>query len=69
MIVAPAADGEIGILAGHTPLLSLLKAGRVRITPTQGDRVTVSVAGGFLSVDDDQITVVADAAEILTVSE
>ncbi|GAA2244159.1 hypothetical protein GCM10010401_16680 [Rarobacter faecitabidus] len=67
MVVAPAADGEIGLLAGHTPLLSVMRQGEVRITPLDGGaRVSVTVSGGFLSVDDDQVTVVAEDAELTT---
>lgn len=60
MVAAPAADGEIGILPGHTPVLSVMRAGRVRIRPQNGAVVEVHVTGGFLSVDDDQVMVVAD---------
>ncbi|GIG30238.1 F0F1 ATP synthase subunit epsilon [Cellulomonas marina] len=62
-VSAPAADGEIGILAGHTPVLSVLRPGEVRVIPGGGgspQRWTVE--GGFLSVDSDQVTVVVDAA-------
>ncbi|PFG37689.1 ATP synthase F1 subcomplex epsilon subunit [Flavimobilis soli] len=62
-VVAPAHDGEVGILAGHTPLLALLKDGTVRVTPANGATVSIAVAGGFVSVDSDRVTVVADSAE------
>ncbi|SNS52853.1 ATP synthase F1 subcomplex epsilon subunit [Micrococcales bacterium KH10] len=65
MVVAPAADGEIGLLVGHSPLLSVLQAGRVRITADNGDRILIDVTGGFLSLDTDQVTVVADDAELV----
>ncbi|TQL01257.1 F0F1 ATP synthase subunit epsilon [Cellulomonas sp. SLBN-39] len=63
LVSAPAADGDIGILAGHTPILSVLRPGSVRVEPAGGG-ATLSwrVDGGFLSVDDDQVTVVVDAA-------
>ncbi|MDT0166967.1 F0F1 ATP synthase subunit epsilon [Actinotalea sp. AC32] len=63
MVSAPAADGYIGILPGHAPLLSLLNPGTVRITPTSGGPQEVRVDSGFLSVDADRVTVVVDAAE------
>ncbi|GGC12084.1 F0F1 ATP synthase subunit epsilon [Cellulomonas carbonis] len=63
MVSAPAADGYIGILPGHAPLLSLLNPGTVRITPTSGGSQEVRVDSGFLSVDADRVTVVVDAAE------
>jgi len=60
---APAAEGEIGVLAGHVPVLSVLRAGEVRVTPTDGGAVlSWHVDGGFLSVDSDQVTVVMDEA-------
>ncbi len=63
-VSAPAADGEIGILAGHTPLLSVLRDGVVRVTAVDGDDVTVGISGGFLSVDSDTVTVVVDATDL-----
>lgn len=66
LVSAPAADGEIGILAGHTPILSALRAGNIRITPDKGERVLVEITGGFLSVDHDKVTVVVDQATVLS---
>lgn len=60
MVSAPAADGEIGILPGHSPVLSVMRAGVVRIRPEDGPAVEFHVTGGFLSVDSDQVMVVAD---------
>lgn len=63
-VSAPAADGEIGILAGHTPLLSVLRDGTVRVTAVDGADVTVGISGGFLSVDSDAVTIVVDASDL-----
>ncbi|MBT0992695.1 F0F1 ATP synthase subunit epsilon [Cellulomonas sp. DKR-3] len=60
-VSAPAADGEIGILLGHTPILSVLRAGEVRVRTADGQALSWQVDGGFLSVDDDRVTVVVDA--------
>lgn len=62
MVSAPAADGDIGILPGHTPLLAVLRTGDVRIQAADGTTLTVQVDEGFLSVDDNQVTVVVHAA-------
>ncbi len=62
MVSAPAADGDIGILPGHTPILAVLRAGSVRITEVGGATRSVAVDEGFLSVDDDRVTVVVHAA-------
>jgi F-type H+-transporting ATPase subunit epsilon len=63
MVVARTVVGEIGILAGHQPLLAILAAGEVRIT-TEGGRVIANAEDGFLSVDHDTVTVVARNAEL-----
>lgn len=63
MVSAPAADGDIGILPGHAPVLAVLRAGTVRITPVSGAAQHVRVDSGFLSVDSDRVTVVVDKAE------
>jgi len=60
---APASDGEIGILPGHTPVLSVLGHGQVRIETEGGAKQQWVVHGGFLSVDDDQVTVVVDGLD------
>lgn len=61
IVSAPASEGEIGVLVGHSPLLSLVRKGIVRITPVSGSPVEYGVTGGFISVDSDQVTIVADA--------
>ena len=63
MVSAPAADGEIGVLADHSPLLSVLGEGTVRIKASAGEPVEVRVTGGFISVDSNQVTIVADSVE------
>ena len=62
MVSAPAADGDIGILPGHAPVLAVLRPGTVRITDMSGAVHTVKVDAGFLSVDSDQVSVVVDTA-------
>jgi len=62
MLVAPGLAGELGILPKHSPLLAALTAGELRIT--RGDEVDeVFVSGGFMEVQPDMITVLADSAE------
>ena len=64
MVVARTTEGEIGILAGHEPTLGVLAAGEVRITTADGQTVTAQAEDGFLSVDNNQVTIVAGLAEI-----
>lgn len=65
MVSAPAADGDIGILPGHTPVLSVLRAGSIRITTLSGEMRSVQVDEGFLSVDSNRVTVVVhDAVDL-----
>jgi F-type H+-transporting ATPase subunit epsilon len=65
MVVAKTTEGEIGILAGHVPTLGILAAGEVRITAADGSKITAKAEDGFLSVDNDQVTIVAGLAEII----
>jgi len=68
-VIAPAGDGEMGILAGHVPVLSVLKPGDVRVlTPGGGESLRWRVAGGFFSVDSDQVTIVVDEATPVAVA-
>jgi len=66
MVVARTTEGEIGILAGHEPTLGVLAAGEVRITTLDGAKVTAKAEDGFLSVDNDQVTIVAGLAEVIS---
>lgn len=63
-IVATTPDGEIGIFAGHEPVLSLLVNGVVRIETLEGEKVAVAVHGGFVAVDSDHVRVLAEIAEL-----
>jgi F-type H+-transporting ATPase subunit epsilon len=62
MVVARTVEGELGILPGHTPLLGVLVEGEVRINTDQGTH-TAAIDGGFLSVDRDQVIIVAEAVD------
>jgi F-type H+-transporting ATPase subunit epsilon len=64
MVVARTKEGEIGILAGHQPLLGVLSAGEVRITAADGGRITANAEDGFISVENDTVTIAARAAAL-----
>ena len=60
---AKAGEGEIGILAGHEPVLSVLRPGEVRVFPVGGGAPQRwQVEGGFLSFDSSHLTIVVDQA-------
>jgi len=63
-VVARTTEGEIGILGGHEPLLAILASGEVRITVTDGTVVKANAADGFLSVENNNVTIVARDAEL-----
>ena len=57
-VVAPAFDGQVGILTGHAPMVTLLGTGVLKV----GDGPSFNVAGGFLQVADNQVRVVTEKA-------
>jgi len=61
-IVAPGADGELGVLPNHASLLTVLKPGELRIMKGS-EETDIVVTGGFLEVLGNKVTVLADAAE------
>lgn len=65
MVVAKTVEGEIGILAGHEPLLAILATGEVRVTLPGGEKITANADDGFLSVENNAITIVAGRAELV----
>jgi F-type H+-transporting ATPase subunit epsilon len=62
-VVLPGVMGELGIYPRHTPLLTQIKPGAVRIkTPGKAEDELVFVQGGFLEVQPTRVTVLADTA-------
>lgn len=62
MVVIPAAEGELGVLPNHSPMIVMLRGGTVRIY--QGSQVTdrLFVSGGFAEITPERVTVLADDA-------
>jgi F-type H+-transporting ATPase subunit epsilon len=58
-VVAPAYDGEVGILTGHAPMMTLLGKGQLRIDGGGGER-RFSIEGGFLQVIENHVRVVTE---------
>jgi F-type H+-transporting ATPase subunit epsilon len=61
-VVAPGLGGELGILPGHTPLISQLQTGVLSYT-SGGKTLQLHVSGGFIEVKDDVVSVLAEIAE------
>ena len=61
-VTIPTASGEVGILQNHAPLISSLKAGILSYTKA-GATERMVVAGGFLEVSENNVSVLADVAE------
>jgi F-type H+-transporting ATPase subunit epsilon len=61
-VMARTVNGDLGVLSGHAPLLSLLVPGVVEITPLEGDVVRVAVEEGFLSVADNHVSILSEDA-------
>ncbi len=72
MVIAKTKDGDIGVLTGHSPVLGILVEGSVvRILPEasadgadRGSTVAAAVSGGFFSVADDRVSVLAREARL-----
>ncbi|MHB8187076.1 MAG: F0F1 ATP synthase subunit epsilon [Dermatophilaceae bacterium] len=62
-VSARTVEGELGILPGHAPLLGILVSGEVRIESISGQTHTAAIDRGFLSVEHDRVTVVAEAVD------
>ena len=61
-VVAPAWDGQVGILRNHAPMLSLVGAGELSIDRVGGGSDTFHVAGGVLKVERNQVTLLTEYA-------
>lgn len=64
MIVARTTEGELGVLPGHQPLLGTLVPGPVRIARVGEGELVAAVHGGFLSVSDRGVSVLAETVEL-----
>ena len=62
VVVAPGVEGQLGILPHHTPLMTTLQPGELRVRKG-GEEFFLAISGGFLEVRPDRIIVLADSAE------
>lgn len=61
-IVVPAEMGDVGITPRHTPLLTRLRPGEIKIRKAEGDEVYIYVSGGILEVQPRMVTILSDTA-------
>jgi F-type H+-transporting ATPase subunit epsilon len=62
MVIARTVEGDVGVLRGHAPMLSLLTDAVVEIAEVGGDVVIAVVDGGFLSVANDRVSILSERA-------
>lgn len=62
-LVVPAAEGYLGVQAGHAPLMAQLVPGEITLTREAGAVDEIATSGGFLDVTTEHVTLLADTAE------
>lgn len=60
---APGIEGSLGVLAGHAPLMTALTVGPIKVTLANKDEEYIATSGGFLHVQNNHVTILADTAE------
>jgi F-type H+-transporting ATPase subunit epsilon len=64
IVIAKTTEGDIGVLAGHAPVLGVLAEGSVVEIHTGDAEIRAAVSGGFLSVADDRVSILAAQAQL-----
>ncbi|MGX5357724.1 F0F1 ATP synthase subunit epsilon [Kocuria sp. KH4] len=64
MVRVRTSEGDIGILPGHEAVAGLLRPGDFALDPVDGARVEGTIDSGFVFVDNDRVTIVADNVEL-----
>jgi F-type H+-transporting ATPase subunit epsilon len=65
LVVAKTVEGELGFMTGHEPVLAILAEGQVRITTTDGQKIVADARDGFVSMEGNELTVVAGHAALV----
>lgn len=66
MVVAVTAEGQIGLLPGHEPLLAILAPGDIRVTQVEGEPIVANTKdGGFISMEHDTVTIVVRDGQLV----
>ena len=63
-VIAKTSEGDIGVLSGHSPVFGILAEGSVVEIFTEESSVKAAVSGGFLSVADDRVSILAAQAQL-----
>ena len=63
-VIAKTLEGDIGVLTGHSPVFGILTEGSLVEIFTEDSSVKAAVSGGFLSVADDQVSILAAQAQL-----
>ena len=63
-VIAKTTEGDIGVLTGHSPVFGILAEGSLVEILTEDSSVKAAVSGGFLSVTDDQVSILAAQAQL-----
>jgi F-type H+-transporting ATPase subunit epsilon len=64
MVIVRGAAGDLGILAGHVPLATVLKVAPARVKFADGSTKNIAISGGFIEVKPNKVIILADAAEL-----
>ena len=68
MVIAKTADGDVGVLPGHQPIMSVLKPSVAVIKTVEdgapGETLRVALHGGFIAVDENRVSLLSEAAEL-----
>jgi F-type H+-transporting ATPase subunit epsilon len=64
IVIAKTTEGDIGVLTGHSPVFGILAEGSVVEILTEDAEVRAAVSGGFLSVADDRVSILAAQAQL-----
>ena len=62
-LVAPGVEGYFGVLARHAPMVAQLGPGVLTVTEEHGEKTYFAVSSGFLEVNPEEVTILADTAE------
>ena len=63
MVVVPGVEGDFGVMAGHAPVMTVVKDGDLKVYKSAGAQPeTITVSGGFAEVGDKGLTILAESA-------